>query len=165
MFEQLEATAKRYDELTQLLGDPVVLAEASERFLGSPVISPDGRWLGFASNETGEWQVFVQPADGSGSKFQVSSDGGRSPFWSQSGNTLFYTKESTRFEATLDLPRRRVESLEAIYTGDGRLTFYASLPGDTSFVARVRPQATDDRKLFMIRNFGVEVRELLGLNK
>src|SRR6185437_15197249 len=54
--------------------------------------SPDGRWLAYSSSEQGRSQVYVRafPFTRSAGKWQVSTDGGRSPMWSRSGNELIY---------------------------------------------------------------------------
>src|SRR6185436_2626009 len=63
---------------------------------GQPQFSPDGRWVAYSSRESGQRQVYVQPApkaDGApqaAGKWQVSTDGGQSPRWARSGRELFY---------------------------------------------------------------------------
>lgn len=52
--------------------------------------SPDGRWLAYASNETGNFEVYVRPFPGPGGKWQVSTGGGRYPKWSRTSKELFY---------------------------------------------------------------------------
>src|SRR5437762_6529613 len=52
--------------------------------------SPDGRWLAYASNETGRYEVYVQPFPGPGGKWQISTEGGREPAWARSARELFY---------------------------------------------------------------------------
>ena len=54
------------------------------------VFSPDGGWLAYVSNESGQNEVYVRPLEGSGEKFQISTDGGEEPAWARSGNKLFY---------------------------------------------------------------------------
>jgi serine/threonine-protein kinase len=54
-----------------------------------PMISPDGRWLAYSSNESGRMQVYVRPLNGEG-KWQISSDGGHFPRWSKNGKELFF---------------------------------------------------------------------------
>ena len=56
----------------------------------SPVFSPDGRWLAYASNESGPSEVYVQPYPGPGGKWLISTEGGAEPLWSRNGRELFY---------------------------------------------------------------------------
>jgi serine/threonine-protein kinase len=60
-----------------------------------PDISPDGRWIAYASNESGKSEVYVQPFPDLGSRHQISTDGGTAPAWSRDGGELFYTTTET----------------------------------------------------------------------
>jgi eukaryotic-like serine/threonine-protein kinase len=54
-------------------------------------ISPDGRWLAYESNESGQYQISVRPfADPNSGKWQVSTGGGTQPLWARNGQELFY---------------------------------------------------------------------------
>jgi len=55
-----------------------------------PRFSPDGRWLAYISNESGRYEVYVQPYPGPGGKWQISTDGGTEPVWNRNGRELFY---------------------------------------------------------------------------
>jgi serine/threonine-protein kinase len=56
-----------------------------------PRISPDGRWLAYTSNESGQYQVYVRPfPEVEGGRWQVSTSGGDSPLWSRDGRQLFF---------------------------------------------------------------------------
>jgi Tol biopolymer transport system component len=52
--------------------------------------SPDGRWMAYASNETGSWEIYVSPFPSANGKWQVSNAGGQEPRWRQDGKELFY---------------------------------------------------------------------------
>lgn len=57
----------------------------------SPALSPDGRWLAYASNEAGQrYEVYVAPFPGTGSTVMISSGGGTEPRWSRDGRELFF---------------------------------------------------------------------------
>ncbi len=76
---------------------------------GAARLSPDSRWLAYASNESGPFEVYVQPYPGPGEKRRVSRAGGRDPCWSGDGKELFYvTPErdlmSVRFDAASTQP-------------------------------------------------------------
>ena len=55
-----------------------------------PAFSPDGRWLAYQSNESGQEEIYIRPFPGSGGKWQISSGGGSIPIWSENGKELFY---------------------------------------------------------------------------
>ena len=61
-----------------------------------PSFSPDGRWLAYASNESGTWEVYARHFPDDGAKVQVSKGGGRVPRWSRSGRELFYATDDQR---------------------------------------------------------------------
>ena len=56
---------------------------------GAPEFSPDGRWLAYVSDESGRYEIYVQPFPGPGGKWQISTDGGTEPRWAGNGE-LFY---------------------------------------------------------------------------
>ena len=55
-----------------------------------PALSPDGRWLAYVSDESGQPQVYVQPFPGPVTRHQISTSGGREPLWARDGRTLYY---------------------------------------------------------------------------
>jgi Tol biopolymer transport system component len=52
--------------------------------------SPDGRWVAYQSNESGRFEIYVQPFPGPGGKWQVSTAGGTDPRWRPDGKELFF---------------------------------------------------------------------------
>jgi serine/threonine-protein kinase len=53
-------------------------------------ISPDGQWISYASDESGQFEIWVEPIAGGGARYQVSRAGGREAVWSSDGAELFY---------------------------------------------------------------------------
>jgi hypothetical protein len=56
----------------------------------APILSPDGRWIAYFSDESGRSEVYVQPFPGPGGKWLISSEGGSNPVWARNGRELFY---------------------------------------------------------------------------
>ena len=65
-----------------------------------PAFSPDVRWIAYSSNESGQWQVFVEPFPATGDKFQISRNGGRWPTWRSDGKELFFLAPDGTMMAT-----------------------------------------------------------------
>ncbi|HSE32060.1 MAG TPA: protein kinase [Pyrinomonadaceae bacterium] len=57
------------------------------------VFSPNGHFVAYTSNESGIFEVYVQPFPLSGSKWMISSGGGALPLWREDGKELFYVTE------------------------------------------------------------------------
>jgi hypothetical protein len=58
----------------------------------SPKLSPNGRYLAYESNESGRYEVYVQPFPEGGVKSLVSAAGGHQPRWRGDGKELFYVE-------------------------------------------------------------------------
>ena len=65
-------------------------------------ISPDGHWLAYESNESGQEEVHVRPFPNVGDgRWQVSSGGGTVPLWARSGRELFYRDREALMSASV----------------------------------------------------------------
>ena len=77
--------------LMPMIGDkkstPLVQTEFSERHAR---FSPDGKWIAYASNPSGTYQIYVESFPTSGGKWQVSATGGAQPQWRGDGKERFY---------------------------------------------------------------------------
>jgi serine/threonine protein kinase/Tol biopolymer transport system component len=61
--------------------------------------SRDGRWIAYRSNESGRFEIYVQPFPGPGEKTQVSIDGGTEPRWRADGKEIFYISPDAKMMA------------------------------------------------------------------
>ncbi|HYT68744.1 MAG TPA: protein kinase [Vicinamibacterales bacterium] len=55
-----------------------------------PEFSPDGKWVAYVSNESGDEDIYVVPYPGPGAKHRITVKGGASPVWSRDGRELFF---------------------------------------------------------------------------
>ena len=120
-----------------------------------PQLSPDGRWLAYASDETGDYEIYVQSfsADGKlgADKRRVSTAGGKLPIWRRDGSELFFIASDgqmmassvktggTEFQFATPQPLFKTRTLDlegGIYheydvTEDGQRFLIGTLIGDT----------------------------------
>jgi eukaryotic-like serine/threonine-protein kinase len=57
-------------------------------------VSPDGKWLAYVSDESGQQEVFVQALDDPSTRVQISREGGFEPRWARTGRELFYLSQN-----------------------------------------------------------------------
>ncbi len=62
-------------------------------------LSPDGKWLAYVSDESGQQEVFVQSMNDPGIRAQISSEGGGWPRWNRSSNELFFLSKDKLLSA------------------------------------------------------------------
>ncbi len=67
--------------------EPLIASPFQEAY---PALSPDQRWLAFASDQSGSNEVYLRPLDGEGDQVQVSQGGGTEPVWGPDGREIFY---------------------------------------------------------------------------
>ena len=61
----------------------------------APRFSPDGRWIAYVSDESGQVEVYARPAAGGGTARRISSGGGREPVWRRDGGAMYYRAQDT----------------------------------------------------------------------
>ncbi|HXG70215.1 MAG TPA: protein kinase [Gemmatimonadaceae bacterium] len=129
--------------LSDTVASPILATNRAEY---SPAISPDGRWVAYASDFTGRFEVYVAPrAAPQSTRILVSSGGGSSPRWSSDGRSLYYLNlESRLFEARMQLsPTLRVDGLRPLFDAKPFI--------QTSLSRRNYDVAPDGRFLFVRR--------------
>jgi Tol biopolymer transport system component len=76
--------------------DPLVQSPANEV---QPRLSPDGRWLAYASDEAGTWEVYVLGVGATKGKWQISRSGGSQPLWRADSRELYFVDVSGTLNA------------------------------------------------------------------
>jgi Tol biopolymer transport system component len=119
-------------------GEKPVLLVGSSATERSGVLSPDGRWLAYDSDESGHYEVYVQAYPGLGDKKQVSTEGGGNPMWNPKGGEIFFTSEDrlmsvtflTRGSLQIGTPRLLFRSPMVIGEGPGRREYDVAKDGE-----------------------------------
>jgi serine/threonine-protein kinase len=76
----------------ELTGNHTVTALVQSPFAErNGILSPDGRWLAYEANDSGQVEIYVRPYPHiTSGHWQVSTGGGTRPLWSRTGQELFY---------------------------------------------------------------------------
>jgi eukaryotic-like serine/threonine-protein kinase len=89
LFTNMRPTPINIDALR--LSDRRAIPVVSSRYMDvGGRLSPDGKWIAYASYESGTFEVYVQRFPEGGSKTQISSSGGSQPQWSSDGRRIYY---------------------------------------------------------------------------
>jgi serine/threonine-protein kinase len=90
-FTQMDDPSTGSDIYVLTDGDPRPRELIGTKFFeGSPKFSPDGKWIAYASNESGQSEVYVIAYPGPGKLIKISSNGGTDPVWRRDMTELFY---------------------------------------------------------------------------
>jgi eukaryotic-like serine/threonine-protein kinase len=118
-------------------------------------ISPDGRWLGYTSNESGHNEVYVGSFPEARAKYQISNGGGADVHWSADGRELFYRGENamlvsvpvqtgTGFEPGIPKPLFRIPP--------GTVSLLPA-PDGKRFLISIQDESTEESALEVILNW------------
>jgi Tol biopolymer transport system component len=150
---------------------PLLHSKSNESY---PDISPDGHWIAYTSDESGQSEVYVQAFPGLGPRYQVSTAHGTSPAWSHDGRELFYTTtgtlggqaSSTKMMAVSTTPGPRFVAGPARQLFEGRYGATAIIrPYDVSRDGRFLMVKQKDRapivasQMILVQNWFDELRQ------
>jgi len=122
------------------------LATADEE--QSPRLSPDGRWLAYVSNKSGEYNVYVRRFPEADMEQAISTAGGDEPVWSADGRELFYRQGTQMMAVSVESEETfNVLSRQTLFEGNFDTTpccgaAYDVSPDGQYFLMVPRSQAT-----------------------
>ncbi len=119
--------------------EPLLASEFGER---NGEISPDGRWLTYQSDESGEDRIYVRPfPDVDSGRIPISARGGTEPLWSPDGSELFYRSGDSLMAVPVRTePAFEAGSPEVLFTGSYSVT-----------IGRMYDVAPDAQKFLMVK--------------
>jgi serine/threonine-protein kinase len=155
---------------------PVPLLTGRFREQGA-ALSPDGRWLAYASDESGRDEIFVRPFPNTAAgRWQVSTTGGSAARWAHSGRELFYESAAGEIMVAPVTPGptfapgapRRLFALGSTIVPSNTVPYYDLTPGDKQFVmVRVAAvnQAPGAGQVVVVDNWIEELKRKMGAGR
>ena len=142
---------------------PIVNGPALE---GKPAVSPDGRWLAYASDESGTFEVYVRPfPDAASARWQVSPSGGNDPVWSRNGRELFYLSDRNEMMsvavgrgATFSIGEPKRLFSAAPYSPVAPISSFDVSPDGQRFLMLRETTPTERNELIVVQNWVEEMR-------
>jgi Tol biopolymer transport system component len=138
----------------------------------SPALSPNGRWLAYVSNESGQNEIYVRSFPNAAlTKRQISTGGGVEPRWAHSGRELFYKSPARELVAV------SVDAEETFAAMDRQVLFtfgpslantashprYSVAPDDQSFLTYQSPGLGEGlSEVVVAENFLEELKAKVG---
>ena len=130
--------------------------------------SPDGKWMAYISDASGQYEIYVRPFPGPGSQWQISTGGGEEPVWSRDGKEIFY-RNGTKW-MVVDVKAAREFSASQprlLFTGP-----YVNVPGpsydvgpDGRFLLIEGPPEVSVTRFNVVLNWFDELRRLVPLSR
>ena len=138
--------------------------EAQARF------SPNGRWIAYISNETGQFEVYVESFPATGAKLAISIGGGSQPQWRADGRELYYYAPDRKLmavEVNGDEPtfkvgearplfEIRVVSIDQSFPGNG---YYTVTHDGKRFLVSSLPEAPERQQINVIVNWVADFKK------
>ena len=151
--------------------EPWIATEANEE---APAISPDGQWIAYTSDETGERLVYVERFPQRGGKETISRVSSMHPMWSPDGRELFYVTDGGRRLMVVPVelgPNLQVGAATSLFEGDyytfSTLRSYDVSPNGERFL-RIKPPgaATTETasvpEVILVKNWFEELTRLVA---
>ncbi len=130
--------------------------------------SPDGKWVAYASNESGKWEVYVTSFPAAQGKWQVSSGGGEQPRWRGDGKELFYLSsdgkvmsvpvtEGANFDVGAPVPLFQANPREPV--GTSEQLFYDVSRDGQRFLINTEVKQTEVEPMTVVLNWAARLKK------
>jgi len=131
-------------------------------------LSPDGKWLAYTSNESGTYQVYIQPFPQGGGRWAVSTDEGSGSHWAPDGKTLYYYSPGKLMSVSIQtVPSFIVGKPQIVFSGyqqktvDSGLMYDVSPDGLSFIVTQSKGDEESLRQIHLVLNWFDEIQSKL----
>jgi Tol biopolymer transport system component len=130
-----------------------------------PQVSPNGKYVAYVSNESGRREVYVRKLDGSGGKWQISTENADNPMWRGDGKELFYLTRDDRVMAVSVESQGNFEAGNSVELFGNRFKYPLRLsnPLDVTadgqkFLLNTESSDTDPGEVVVVQNWAEEFK-------
>ena len=146
-------------------GEPAPVIRGGGFARGNATVSPNGNWLAYRSDQTGQMEIYLQPYPGPGQTVPVSVGGGDMVIWAAGGSELFYRRESAVMAVTVDRDGTVGTPTELFdmghFTTPGGVRQYHVAPDERFLMTRQGAAAAGatEARLILVQNWTQELLE------
>jgi serine/threonine protein kinase len=123
----------------------------------TPALSPDGKWIAYTSNKTGQYEIYISPYPGPGSGERISTQGGDQAVWAPDGRELFYREGNKLVGVSIETQPSLKIGVPALlferpYLFDSRNTQYDIYPDGNRFLM-IKSEESTGNKIYIVVNW------------
>ena len=157
-----------------IAGTPLLNSDANE---SNATVSPNGRWMAYQSDESGQPEIYVRPfPQVSTGRWQISTGGGTRPRWSRDGRELFYYVVGTELRGAMmavsiaSTPNFTAATPRMLFQGPypapntGRGLYDVSRDGQAFLMIKNMAVEGTSRKIILVQNWFEELKRLVPTN-
>jgi Tol biopolymer transport system component/predicted Ser/Thr protein kinase len=171
LYQQLDPATRSDIWAFPLFGDrkpyPVLKTTFNETLAA---LSPDGRWIAYQSDESGRFEIYVQPFPLTGGKWQISAGGGGQVRWRQDGQELFYLGPDRKLMAVgvradggnfrPGVPKALFDTRASLSGGTGTVWYpYAVLNNGQRFLVSTATKEAEATPMTVVVNWTAALRK------
>ena len=164
IYGDIAAGMTREEWALPLFGDRKPLAViAGPNTVQGAQVSPDGKWIAYASDELGRQEIYVQKFPPAGGRWQISTDGGIQPTWNPNGKELFFLHVNSimAVDVTTGIDRFDPGSPHLLFEapiGNLLRNAYAVMPDGKKFVVNTHVETTDRLPMSVVLNWPAAIK-------
>jgi eukaryotic-like serine/threonine-protein kinase len=136
-------------KLRPVVADPSVSVDTGK-------FSPDGRWLAYVSDESGNKEIFVRPFPALDRKWQLSTTGGTAPHWRNDGGEIIFTANDQSIQSVkIEVRENNFEAAAPVLLFASKLPMMAMAPSadHKKFLAALLPSDVRTEPIHLILNW------------
>ncbi len=133
------------------------------------IFSPDGRWVAYLSDESGQSEEYLRPFPGPGAKIKLSAGGGWDPAWNPNGREIFYRGPDRRVwavpienEPELSVGRPQLLFEVEFLSGPFASAFAVARDGSRLLLVRFPEETHEPRHLVYVPDWDEELKRAVS---